>query len=146
MHSSALQRDLVVLRQQRTKYRCCKDVTCPWRFGHYRIRFTLRYSSVGFETERASEYLRARGEVSDDRDAERGPRYGGSWVVMAREGSKQEVCAGKAVGLRTRLQARLAKQVPWFEIGLVHLAEMTGELHSESPQSHTNGGAAQVSI
>jgi hypothetical protein len=42
-------------------------------------------------------------------------------------------------------QARLAKHVSGFEIGLVHIAEITGELHSESPQSHTNGGVAELS-
>jgi hypothetical protein len=29
-------------------------------------------------------------------------------------------------------------------MGLVHIAEITGGLHSESPQSHTNGGVAEV--
>ncbi|KAH3903815.1 hypothetical protein HBI56_236360 [Parastagonospora nodorum] len=71
---------------------------------------------------------------------------GRSWVAMAREGSKQEGGReGKPVGLSTRLQARQAKHVHGFEIGLVHIAEITGELHSESPQSHTNGGAAELS-
>jgi hypothetical protein len=34
---------------------------------------------------------------------------------------------GMPVELSTRLQARLAKHLPWFEIGLVHIAEITGE-------------------
>jgi hypothetical protein len=66
--------------------------------------------------------------------------------LNSERGHKQKPCrAGKPAGLSTRLQGRLAKHVPWFEMGLVHTAEMTGELHSESPQRHTNGRAAELS-
>jgi hypothetical protein len=39
----------------------------------------------------------------------------------------------------------LARHFAWFEkCGLVHRAEMTGELHSESRQSHTNGACCSA--
>lgn len=44
-----------------------------------------------------------------------------------------DACAG--------IQAGLAKRISRFEMGLVHIAEITGELHSESPvESHQWAG------